>query len=67
MINLSSTTEVAVTQDSLFIHTGLLATIPTLNTAGSRLNTLSMVKLGQPYWDDIIIFGHQVGHLISKF
>ena len=42
MINLSSTTEVAVTQDSLFIHGGLLATIPTLNTAGSRLNIMIM-------------------------
>ena len=29
--------------------------------------TLSMVKLGQLYWDDIKILGHQVGHLISKF
>ena len=29
--------------------------------------TLSKVKLGQLYWDDIKILGHQVGHLISKF
>ena len=30
-------------------------------------HTLSTVRVGQLQWDDIKIWGHQLGHLISKF